>query len=201
MSRFKTLLRSLFGPPSLIDKLDRGPSPRETIQAMAQLERMSPAEAVPMLLDGIAHHPSSKVRCNCLKVLGSFDRNGSQIQVFAAALDDASAEVRYEAVSYFLLRGSQGRPVVSIVPKLVRMLEHPNASTSGDPGDERFAKLSLPMHIASALMTIVGAKKIQITPESPDMESFRRSLLNLRESTDPVLRSDAIKYLQILFGM
>ena len=216
MSWFKALLRSLFGPPSLIDMFDRGTrgphrteadirgETREYLQALTQLERMSPAEAVPMLLDGITQHPSNKVRWRCIQALGPFDLNESQIQVVAAALDDKSAEVRHYAVSYFQLRGSQGRPVMSIVPKLVRMLEHPNTSTSssGDPTMERFAITGLPMHIASALKATVGAEKIITPPESPDMERFRKALLNLRESTDdPVLRSDAAKYLRILFGV
>ena len=201
MSWFKALLRSLFGPPSLIDMFDRGT--RETLQALTQLERMSPAEAVPMLLDGIAQHPSNKVRCHCIQALVPFDLNESQIQVVTAALDHESAEVREKAVGYFLARGLRGRPVMSIVPKLVRMLERPNTSTSssGDPTYEMSAKGSLPMIIATALQATVGAQKIQINTKSPDMEGFRRTLLNLKESTDPVLRSDAAKYLRILFGV
>ena len=201
MSWFKALLRSLFGPPSLIDMFDRGS--RETLQALTQLERMSPAEAVPMLLDGIAQHPSNQVRYHCIQALVPFDLNESQIQVVAAALDHESAEVRDAAVSYFGMRGLRGRPVMSIVPKLVRMLEHPNTSTSssGVPEYERDAMTGLPRTIATALKATVGAEKIAIKAESPDMEGFRRALLNLRESTDLVLRSDARKYLRILFGM
>jgi hypothetical protein len=171
------------------------------MRALDQIEQMSPAEAVPMLLDGIAGHPSNEVRCHCIRALLPYDLTEPQIKVIAAALDHESAQVRHAAVSYFLLRGSQGRPVVGVVPHLVRMLEQPNMSSIGNSPEESMATVALPMTIASALMTTVGAKKVQIRAESPDMEGFRSTLLSLLGSDDPVLRSDAKKYLRMVFGM
>jgi hypothetical protein len=196
MGWFKDFFQSTLGS-SLIDKFDAGP--REAIQVLHRIERMSPTEAVPMLLKGVERHPSDEVRCHCIRALLPYDLSESQIKVITAALDHVSAKVRHVAVSYFGIRGSQGRSVMSVIPKFVRMLEQPDDSTEGDSFEEMSAKIGLPMTIASALKTMVGAEKIIPNYESPDMEEFRAELLLLKNDSDPVLSSDAKKYLRIVF--
>lgn len=198
MGKFTAFIRWALGPPSVIDMFDG--SPRDGLHALSQIERMSPTEAVPMLLNGISQHSSDGVRCHCIRALLPFELSDAQIDILAGVLEHPSAKVRHTAVSFFGLRGSQKRPVTRVVPKLVRMLEVPNESTRGDWEDEMFAKLGLPGAIAAALGTTVGAEKLMVDYESRDMESFRKQLVELKSSTDPVLRSDANKYLGVLFG-
>jgi hypothetical protein len=198
MGWLKDLLRGAFAPSSPMDMF--GGSARDALRALNLIERMPLSEAVPMLLDGVRQHPSDEVRGHCIRTLLPYDLDDGQIKVVAAALDHPSAKVRHTAVSFFGLRGSQKRPVTNIVPKLMRMLEEPNDSTRGDPLEEMVAKTGLPMTIAAALKTTIGAEKLMPNYESPDLAGFRRELDQLRNDNDATFRSDAEKYLRVMFA-
>ncbi len=76
--------------------------------------------------------------------------------------------------------------MLKALPHLVQSLEARNPSTQGDEFEEAVAKTGLPMTIASAIKTTVGAQKLMINWEDDpiDFAAFRENLNEIKSSAD-----------------
>jgi hypothetical protein len=187
---------------TLLNMFDGGP--QRALRALARLKSMPQSDAIAVLLEGVSRHPSAEVRRQCLGALLPYELDEQQLAATVANLDHPSAAVRHAALSYIGLRGSQGRPVLSVLPRLVEMLSHVDQSTDGVGHLEEVTAADLPLTIASAIKATVGAQRVMPNHESFDLSGFRDDLVYLKDTSDPINaidRADAQKYLDRMFGV
>jgi hypothetical protein len=187
----------------LLDWLDIRPGEGPAGYGPSRISALPPEEAASLLLAGSQSHPSNRVRARCIHLLLSYDLDDKGLSTLGEALQDRSAEVRHAAISFFGLRGMQGRPVLPVVKDLVQFLEVPPPPFSDDLSDENTHAMGIPMAASSAIKLTVGAKKIMIPGDTPCPGAISRFLAAVEHiATDPkqeaVLRDDATLYLKAL---
>jgi hypothetical protein len=199
MNIFKKLFQ--FFRPNIVDMFEE---PATAMQAINMIEKMPPSEVIPIMVDGIQNHRSGNVRAACIRTLLPYDLDDATIQCVIAALNDRSAVVRDAAVSFFGLRGTQGRPVISALQPLIQAIVENRQSTDGDMFEEMVARTSFLMTAAAAIKNTVGAKKLMLNVEEKpfDLSSFKEIFEQVASNDeDPIVREDAKKYLHHLFDI
>lgn len=152
----------------LLDRLDIRPGEGPLGYGASRISALPPEEAACLLLTGSQYHPSSRVRARCIGLLLSYNLDERALNTLRHTLQDRSAEVRHSAISFFGLRGTQGRPVPNIIKELVQFLEAPLPSFNYDLGDENIHAMGLPMAASSAIKLNIGAKKLMIPWDLPE---------------------------------